>query len=434
MLSALIFDLDGTLVDSNLLHTEAWVRGFARLGYRIDADRVRPEMGKGGDNLVPSVLGPTAEERDGEALRAAVKEEYGKVTAERGVHVFDGAIELLKAVRERGLKTVLATSSSEDDLGHTFAAAGVDLREHVDAVVSKSDVERSKPRPDVVLAAVGKLGLSPAECAMVGDTAFDALAAKRAGVVTLGLLGGRTTDAQTLLAAGARRVYADAADLLARLDEAVQAASPTRVRLTADVLERLMGEALAAAEEGLAAGEAPIGCAIADSDGRVVARGFNEMNRTQNKTAHAEIVTFAKAAGKLPLDARDFVLASTLEPCVMCTGAAMAAAVDTIVYGLQAPADSGTGRVRPPASPESQMPRIVGDVCAAESRRLFERWLAANGGTPQAAYVEQLLGLVAGEAGGTRAAPRGAQGDAKAAAKEAAKDEAERQHRGEHAA
>jgi HAD superfamily hydrolase (TIGR01509 family) len=227
MLSALIFDLDGTLVDSNLLHTEAWVRGFARLGYRIDADRVRPEMGKGGDNLVPSVLGPTAEERDGEALRAAVKEEYGKVTAERGVHVFDGAIELLKAVRERGLKTVLATSSSEDDLGHTFAAAGVDLREHVDAVVSKSDVERSKPRPDVVLAAVGKLGLSPAECAMVGDTAFDALAAKRAGVVTLGLLGGRTTDAQTLLAAGARRVYANAADLLARLDEAVQAATAT---------------------------------------------------------------------------------------------------------------------------------------------------------------------------------------------------------------
>jgi hypothetical protein len=118
----------------------------------------------------------------------------------------------------------------------------------------------------------------------------------------------------------------------------------------------------------------------------------------------------------------------------MCTGAAMEAAVDTIVYGLQAPADSGTGRVRPPASPESQMPRIVGDVCAAESRRLFERWLAANGGTPQAAYVEQLLGLVAGEAQGTRAAPRGAEGDAKAAAKAAAKDEAERQHRGEHAA
>jgi tRNA(Arg) A34 adenosine deaminase TadA len=179
------------------------------------------------------------------------------------------------------------------------------------------------------------------------------------------------------------------------------------VRLTRDVQEGLMREALAAAEEGMAAGEAPIGCAIADTDGHIVARGYNEMNRSQNKTAHAEIVTFAKAAGRIPLDARDFVLVSTLEPCVMCTGAAMEAAVDTIVYALQAPADSGTGRVRPPESPESQMPRIVGDVCAGESRQLFERWLEGKRGTPQAAYVEQLLGLVKGEAHGTRGAPRG---------------------------
>jgi HAD superfamily hydrolase (TIGR01509 family) len=407
MLTALIFDLDGTLVDTNALHTESWVRGFAQLGYRIDADRIGPEMGKGGDNLVPSILGQAAEARDGERLREAVAKAYGKVTAERGVHVFDGAIELLKAVRERGLKTVLATSSSEDDLGHTFAAAGVDLREHVDAVVSKSDVERSKPRPDVVLAAVGKLGLSPAECAMVGDTAFDALAAKRAGVGHVRPAGRphdrRADAARRRRAARVRR----RADLLARLDEAVQAASPTRVRLTADVLERLMGEALAAAEEGLGAGEAPIGCVIADADGRVVARGYNEMNRTQNKTAHAEIVTFAKAAGDLPVDARDFVLVSTLEPCVMCTGAAMEAAVDTIVYALRAPADSGTGRVRPPESPEAQMPRIVGEVLAAESRRLFERWLEANRGEPQAAYVEQLLGLVKAGAAGTRERVRG---------------------------
>jgi tRNA(Arg) A34 adenosine deaminase TadA len=131
------------------------------------------------------------------------------------------------------------------------------------------------------------------------------------------------------------------------------------------------------------------------------------MNRTQNKTAHAEIVTFARVAGKVPLDARDLILASTLEPCVMCTGAAMEAAVDTIVYALRAPADSGTGRVRPPESPEAQMPRIVGEVLAAESRRLFERWLEANRGEPQAAYVEQLLGLVKAGAAGTRERVRG---------------------------
>jgi len=77
----------------------------------------------------------------------------------------------------------------------------------------------------------------------------------------------------------------------------------------------------------------------------------------------------------------------------MCTGAAMEAAVATIVYALRAPADSGTGRVEPPQSPESQMPRIVGDVLAAESRALFERWLERNRGSEQAKFVEQLLAL-----------------------------------------
>ena len=154
-----------------------------------------------------------------------------------------------------------------------------------------------------------------------------------------------------------------------------------------------MREALRTAEVGLETGEAPIGCVIARGDGTIIARAFNEMNRTGNKTAHAEIVAFARAAGKAPLEARDLILVSTLEPCVMCTGAAMEAAVDVIYYGLRAPADSGTGRVRPPESPESSMPRIVGDILAAESRRLFERWLERNRGTPQAAYVEQLLAL-----------------------------------------
>ena len=407
MLTALIFDLDGTLVDTNDLHAESWVRGLARHGYTVPIDRVRPEMGKGGDNVAPALLGEGAAARDGDRIREAVAEAYAALTAERGVRVFDGAVDLLADLRRRGFRTALATSSGAADLDATFAAAGVDLREHVDAVVTKADVERSKPHPDVVVAAYQKLGVGPAECAMVGDTPHDAESAKRAGVVTLGVLCGGVNDARTLVSAGARRVYDGPADLLAELDDALQVASPARVRLTGDRLEALMREALAAAEEGMAAGEAPIGCAIADGDGRVVARGYNEMNRTQNKTAHAEIMTFAKAAGTLPLDARDFTLVSTLEPCVMCTGAAMEAAVDTIVYALKAPADSGTGRVRPPESPESQMPRIVGEVLAAESRRLFERWLEAHRGEPQAAYVEQLLGLVKGGEAGTRERPRG---------------------------
>jgi tRNA(adenine34) deaminase len=156
-----------------------------------------------------------------------------------------------------------------------------------------------------------------------------------------------------------------------------------------------MREALAAAEEGMTNGEAPIGCVIASGDGEVLTSCYNEMNVTGNKTAHAEIVAFARLGGRVPLDARDLIMVSTLEPCVMCTGAAMVGAVDTIVYALQAPADSGTGRVRPPESPESQMPRIVGGVLADESRALFERWLAQHEGEEQAEYVEQLLELTA---------------------------------------
>jgi tRNA(adenine34) deaminase len=138
----------------------------------------------------------------------------------------------------------------------------------------------------------------------------------------------------------------------------------------------------------------PIGCVLAGGSGIVLVHAYNELNRTHSKTAHAEMVAFAKAAGEVPPDARDLILVSTLEPCVMCLGASMEAAVDTIVYGLKAPADSGTGRVQPPQSPESQMPRIVGGVLAGESRGLFEQWLQRPGNNPQQVkFVRQLLAL-----------------------------------------
>jgi tRNA(adenine34) deaminase len=156
---------------------------------------------------------------------------------------------------------------------------------------------------------------------------------------------------------------------------------------------RLMTEALATARAGMAAGEAPIGCVLARGDGTIVSRAWNAMQRTENKTAHAEIMAFAEAAGQVPLDARDLIMVSTLEPCVMCTGAAMESAVATIVFGLAAPADSGTGRVRPPSSPESAMPAIVGGVRARESRALFVEWLATDPDPEQTKYVHQLLAL-----------------------------------------
>jgi tRNA(adenine34) deaminase len=264
--------------------------------------------------------------------------------------------------------------------------------------VTADDADRSKPAPDVVAAAARKLKMTPAQCAMLGDTPHDAESAKHAGVVLLGVTCGGH-EPRTLVRAGARATWRDPADLLAGLDDALRIASPGPARFTQALLEALMRRALAAAEDGASAGEVPIGCVLARGDGSVIASGFNELNRTQNPAAHAEMVTFAKAAGKVSADARDLVLVSTLEPCVMCTGAAMACAVDTILYALKAPADSGTGRVQPPESPESNMPRIVGDVLAEQSRALFDLWLAKPGNNPrQVAFVRQLLALTDGTA------------------------------------
>jgi HAD superfamily hydrolase (TIGR01509 family) len=392
-LSGIIFDLDGTIVDSNALHVEAFVRAFAARGYKVGGDRVFVEVGKGGDKLVPSIIGEGLDRVDGGAIREAHPKEYAKLVGERGLHVFPGARELVAELRRRGLRTVLATSSGQGHLKATEQGSGLKLRQMFDDLVGVDDIKESKPAPDAVAAAVKKLGVSPAECAMVGDTPFDAWSARDAGVVCLGLTCGGHQERE-LRGSGAREVWRDPADLLEHLDDALRVASPAPVPLTRRRLEALMREALAAARDGVDAGEAPIGCVLARGDGSVIARAFNELNRTGVKTAHAEMAAFARSAGKIPPDARDVLLVSTLEPCVMCLGASMEAAVDTIVYGLRAPADSGTGRVEPPQSPESQMPRIVGGVLADESRKLFEHWLARPGNDPrQVAFVRQLLAL-----------------------------------------
>jgi beta-phosphoglucomutase-like phosphatase (HAD superfamily)/tRNA(Arg) A34 adenosine deaminase TadA len=391
-LDGIVLDLDGTLVDTNGTHVEAWRRVLADHGYVIAPDRIFDEVGKGGDKLVPSLLGREADRKDGDSLRKAQPKAFAELARRKGLKVFPRVPELLKEFRRRGLKMVLATSSNGEQLNTTLEVSGLRLRELVDAVVGADDAEQSKPAPDIVAAAVKKLDMSPAQCAMLGDTPYDGESSKHAGVVCLGLLCGGH-EPTTLLEAGARATFKDPADLLARLDDALRIASPGPAHLTQATLEGLMRQALDVARQGLAAGELPIGCVLARGDGSVVARGHNELNASQDKTAHAEMVTFRRAAGRVPTDARDLILVSTLEPCVMCLGASMEAAVDTIVYGLKAPADSGTGRVKPPQSPESQMPRVVGDVLAKDSRALFEEWMGKPGekNPKQVALVEQLL-------------------------------------------
>lgn len=390
-ISGFLIDLDGTLIDSNRTHALAWVEALEKHGYRVAEDRIALAVGKGDDQLVTDVLGAEAEKKAGDAIRASQLEAFTRRADRDGLPVIPGGEALIKALRDRGVRTVLATSSSDEALEVAERASGVVWRSLVDEVVGADDIERAKPQPDIVRVACERLKLHPAQCALLGDTPWDAKAARAGGVVMAGITsGGR--DPALLKRSGARAVYRDAAELVDRLDDVLRRLSPATTPLDGDALAELMRHALHAAEEGMMAGEVPIGAVIARGDGTIIARGYNRYNETGDQSRHAEMDAFNKAAGMLSLDDRDVLLVSTLEPCVMCTGGAMELAVDSIIYALMAPDDSGTLRVTPPESPENQMPRIVGRVLERDSRALFETWLTRpKHNVAQEAYVRRLL-------------------------------------------
>ena len=153
-----------------------------------------------------------------------------------------------------------------------------------------------------------------------------------------------------------------------------------------------LGEARRALEDG----EAPIGSVLIDERGAIIGLGHNTMRESGIVTAHAEMNAFA-AAGPRVVPGESIIMVSTLEPCVMCTGAAMQAGVTTIVFGMRAPADAGTSRVHPPESPNTTAPKVVGDVGADESRALFHEWIEEHRGDEsreeQRQFIEQLLAL-----------------------------------------
>ena len=198
------------------------------------------------------------------------------------------------------------------------------------------------------------------------------------GDICLGVTCGGMNNREILRAMGMRKVYCDPADIEAQIDEALRIASPGPAMVDHKLIESLMRGALKVARQGLDRGEMPIGCIIARGDGRIIASAHHELNGSRNKIAHAEMVAFGRMGGQVPTDARDLILATTLEPCVMCLGASMEAAVDTILFGLSAPMDGGRQRVRPPVSPESQMPRILGGVLREQSLALFEEFKSAG--------------------------------------------------------
>jgi HAD superfamily hydrolase (TIGR01509 family) len=377
-LDGIIFDMDGTLVDTNAAHVEAWRRAFESCGYKVPADRIAVEVGKGGDFLVPAVLGAEADHRDGARLRHASQEAFLDIASHTHFELMPGARELIARLHERGLKLALATSSKHKHLRATLDSLGLDLPSLFDVLVTADDTEHSKPAPDLVHAAVQKLDLFAAQCAMVGDTPYDAMACRQAGVACLGVLCGGN-DAKTLRRAGARGAWRDPADLLAHLDTALQVASPGTMHWTREAAEALMREAVASAQAGSAAGERPEGCALARGDGSLVTRAHPAIRRTGVPTAHATLVAAALAAQQGTLPSSGLVLACTAEPCILCTGAAIELGVDTIFFALPAAGENNPRRILPSETDEAPLPRIVGDVLTTETRTLLADHEKASG-------------------------------------------------------
>lgn len=209
----IIFDVDGTLIDSNDAHARAWVDAGEELGYDITYEEVRPLIGMGGDRVTPIVAGVEEDSEEGEEL-AKTRGEIFRRRYLPGLEPFPRVRELLQRLTDDGFKVVVASSASDDDLGALLDRAGVaDL---IRASTSSDDADESKPDPDIVDAAVGRAGLPRDRLIMVGDTPYDVEAARRARVPLIAVRCGGWDDRDL---EGARTVAADPAELLERYEE-----------------------------------------------------------------------------------------------------------------------------------------------------------------------------------------------------------------------
>lgn len=209
---AVLFDIDGTLADSNYIHAFTWLRAFREVGHPVDAWRIHRRIGMGGDLLLSELLGDRYEE-----LGEAVKERHSRYYAEAAdeLHRFEGVPELIAAVKERGARVVLASSASPDEM--EILERVLDVSDDVHAITSAQDVEEAKPDPDLVQTALDAAGVSAERAVFVGDTVWDVEAAARAEIPTVGVLTGGISAAE-LTEAGAVAVYTSVAELLENLE------------------------------------------------------------------------------------------------------------------------------------------------------------------------------------------------------------------------
>lgn len=208
----MLLDVDGTLVDTNYHHAIAWARALRAHGCVVPLWQLHRHIGMGGDQFVAAVAGDEVEREHGDAIRDEEGRRYGELIDE--VSPLPHAVELLDALRERGHRTVLASSANEKDVERYIEL--LDARSRVIGATTSTDVEATKPEPDIVKAALERAGGGTA--VMVGDSTWDVEAANRAGLPTIAVrTGGFGVD--ELREAGAVEVFDSLEELIAHLDE-----------------------------------------------------------------------------------------------------------------------------------------------------------------------------------------------------------------------
>ena len=212
MTKAVLFDIDGTLIDSNDAHARAWVAALAEAGHEVPFERVRPLIGMGGDRVLPALVPGLSDDTEPGKTITKRRLEIFKERELAGLRPTNGARELLEAVRERGARVVMATSAKKAELDDLLAVGN--FGPLVDVASTSDDAEESKPAPDIVTAALKKGGVEAPDAVMVGDTKYDIEAAHKAGVACVGLLCGGNPR-ETLREAEA--AYSDPAELAGAL-------------------------------------------------------------------------------------------------------------------------------------------------------------------------------------------------------------------------